>query len=220
MFSHWREMYQWDICTCSCTSQPMHIYNHLNTIRPLLHIDFYSLNMTWFRAYWALWRRWSDQICTKKSNSEVHHQGHAGPPTHRFLQPSYDLLSRLLSTPKKMVGPDFRKKIRLQSWPPRWWSPPHTSIFTAFIWLAFEVIEHSEEDGPTRFAWKKHILKFTTKAMLVPHTSMFTAFMWLPWHDVGLDFEVIEHSEEDGLVRFARKNQVPKLTTPVMLPPP
>jgi hypothetical protein len=45
------------------------------------------------------------------------------------------------------------------------------------------------------------------------YTSIFTAFMWLAKVDAGLDFKVIEYSEEDEWARFARKNQILKFTT-------
>jgi hypothetical protein len=52
---------------------------HFNILS--LHITCLASSRTWFWGYWALWKQWSSQSCTKKSNSEVDHQGYAGPPT-------------------------------------------------------------------------------------------------------------------------------------------
>jgi hypothetical protein len=75
-----------------------------------------------------------------------------------------DLISRLLSTPKKMVEPDLLEKIKCRSLPPRPCCLPHRSIFTAFTSLAgvdagldSEVIRPSEDGGQARFARKNRI---------------------------------------------------------------
>jgi hypothetical protein len=104
--------------------------------------------------------------------------------------------------------------------PTLWFFQPSYHL-PSFIWdLILRLLSILKRTVEPDLHKKIRFQSWPPRSCCLPHTSIFTAFTWPAWLHLGLDFGVIEPSEEDGRARFARKNQVvemPKVPLPPIL---